>query len=276
MRSSHTTLRRIFSLVLLLATFVGTTGLGWRPERLDDISRIDGLDGPIVIERDAAGVLSVLARAERDAQFGLGYAHAQDRLWQMEFQRRLASGRTAEFLGAAGLKFDPLLRTVGLRRAAEATWAKLGPADRQLLQAYVAGINLYLSSTPPQQLPPEFGILGVQPEPWTPVDVLAFAKLFTWSNGSNWEKELLRRQLVALLGPERAAQLTPAYTADGPFIIPAAGRTKNQEPRIDYSQAELLDSGFSVLGSLCCWSCIALSPSRPASAQMGAAAMPGC
>jgi penicillin amidase len=220
MRFSHLTLRRMISLVLLLATFVGTTGLGWRPERLQDITGITGLDGPIVIERDAAGVPSVRARTERDAQFGLGYTHAQDRLWQMEFQRRIASGRTAEFLGVAGLKFDTLFRTVGLRRAAEVSWAKLSAADRQPLQAYVAGINLFLSSLPSQQLPPEFGILGVQPEPWTPVDVLAFAKLFTWGNGSNWEKELLRGQLVALLGPERAAQLTPAYTADGPVIIP--------------------------------------------------------
>jgi penicillin amidase len=222
MRFSHPTLRRTFSLVLVLAIFAGTAGFSWQPgqPQSQNILSINGLDGPIAIERDAAGVPSIRATTEADAQFGLGYTHAQDRLWQMEFQRRLASGRTAEFLGAAGLKFDPLLRIVGLRRAAEATWANLGPADRRPLAAYVAGVNLFLSSTPSQQLPPEFGILGVTPEPWTPIDVLTFGKLFTWDNGSNWEKELLRGQLAALLGPQRAAQLTPAYTADGPVAIP--------------------------------------------------------
>jgi penicillin amidase len=209
--------------VLLLAIFVGTAGFGWQTgsPQSQGITRIDGQSGPIVIERDAAGVPSIRATTEDDAQFGLGYAHAQDRLWQMEFQRRLASGRTAEFLGTAGLKFDPLFRIVGLRRAAEATWAELGPADRRPLAAYVAGVNLFLTGAPSQQLPPEFGILGITPEPWTPVDVLSFSKLFTWSNGSNWDKELLRGQLVALLGPTRAAQLTPAYTVDGPVIVPS-------------------------------------------------------
>jgi penicillin G amidase len=215
--------------MLLLAIFISSAGFGWQPElsQNQDITHINGLDGPILIARDSAGVPHIRAKTEADAQFGLGYAHAQDRLWQMEFQRRLASGRTAEFLGAPGLKFDTLFRTVGLRRAAEAAWARLGPADRQPLEAYVAGINAQLANRPSQQLPPEFGILGFQPEPWTPLDVLAFAKLFVWSNGSNWDKELLRAQLAALLGPERAAQLTPAYTADGPVIVPPS----DEEPK---------------------------------------------
>jgi penicillin G amidase len=247
MRFSHSTLRRTSSLALLLALFISTAGFGWRPELSlnQEITRITGLDGQIVIARDTAGVPSIRAVTERDAQFGLGYAHAQDRLWQMEFQRRLASGRTAEFLGAPGLKFDTLFRTVGLRRAAEATWARLGPADRQLLEAYVTGINAYLANRPSQQLPPEFGILGFQPEPWTPVDVLAFAKLFVWGNGSSWDKELLRAQLATLLGPERAAQLTPAYTADGPVIVPAGDErqtTKDESGATIQQQASAQDS----------------------------------
>src|SRR5262245_36687043 len=117
MRFSHSTLRRTFSLALLLAIFAGTAGFSWQSgsSQIQDMTRIDGLDGIITIARDTAGVPSIRAVSERDAQLGLGYAHAQDRLWQMEFQRRLASGRTAEFLGTAGLKTDVLFRTVGMR-----------------------------------------------------------------------------------------------------------------------------------------------------------------
>jgi acyl-homoserine lactone acylase PvdQ len=142
----------------------------------DDALALNSPYGPVSIARDAVGVPSIRARGENGAQFGLGYAHAQDRLWQMEFQRRLASGRTSEFLGPDGLKFDRLFRAVGLRRVAEAP-GKLGARDRAALEAYAAGVNVYLASLPSQQLPPEFGLLAVRPEPWTPVDVLAFGRL---------------------------------------------------------------------------------------------------
>jgi len=207
-------LQRAAQPVLLLALVAGTLGVAVASPH--DTLRTQY--GPVRITRSAVGVPHISARGEAGAQFGLGYAHAQDRLWQMEWQRRLASGRTAEFLGADGLQFDVLFRTVGLHRAAEAVWARLQPTDRRPLEAYVAGVNAYLALGQP--LPPEFAILQVKPEPWTPVDVLAFSKLFTWGNGSNWSKELLRAQLAAALGPERAAELTPAYLPDGPSILP--------------------------------------------------------
>jgi penicillin amidase len=248
MHLSRSSLHRTFSLALLLAIFVSVTGFAWRPlAQAGDTITITGFDGPITISRDAHGVPSIRATTENDAQFGLGYAHAQDRLWQMEFQRRLASGRTAEFLGAAGLKFDSLFRTVGLRRVAEATWAQMSARDRKPLEAYAAGVNLYLNNRPNNALPPEFGILSVQPEPWTPVDSLAFAKLFTWGNGSNWDKELLRAQLANAFGPKPAAGLTPAYLADGPTILSEEPRTKNQEPRTD--DTAVFNEQFSVLSS---------------------------
>ncbi|MBC8163788.1 MAG: penicillin acylase family protein [Roseiflexaceae bacterium] len=205
---------------VLLALFLSTaSAASAAPAPTDGALILKSPYGRVSIRRNAEGVPHIRARGENGAQFGLGYSHAQDRLWQMEFQRRLANGRTAEFLGPDGLKFDALFRTVGLRRVAEAAWQKLSPSDRAPLEAYAAGINLYLGQSS-QQLPPEFGLLGVAAEPWTPIDVLAFGKLFTWGNGSNWDKELLRGQLAALLGPERAAQLTPAYTEDGPVIVP--------------------------------------------------------
>lgn len=152
----YTLFLRIISITLLLALFVSTTGFSSQPELPDtqDSTHIDGVDGSVVITRDIAGVAHIRASTERDAQFGLGYTHAQDRLWQMEWQRRLASGRISELLGDKGLKADVLFRTVGIRRAAEAAWANLPADDRQPLEAYVAGVNTYLANLPSQQLPP--------------------------------------------------------------------------------------------------------------------------
>lgn len=234
-------LQRILPLILLVPLLTSNGVPIWLPiVRTGTEATLNGKSGPITITRDEYGVPHIRAATESDAQFGLGYVHAQDRLWQMEWQRRLASGRTAEFLGTNGIEIDMLFRTVGLRRAAEAAWVNLSPADRLPIEAYVAGVNTFLGSTSNQQLPPEFGILGFTPEPWTPVDVLAFGKLFTWGNGANWEKELLRGQLTQLLGPERATQLTPAYLADGPTIIPQNQRSAitRQNERASLPEAE--------------------------------------
>jgi penicillin amidase len=154
-------LRHAASLLVLLALFAGLLGAAPAVVRAGGGTiTLAGLHGPVVIVRDRAGVPSTRARSEDDAQFGLGYAHAQDRLWQMEWQRRLASGRSAELIGADGLPADTLFRTVGLRRAAEASWAALAPDEQRPLLAYVAGINAFLASREAQALPPEFAIVA--------------------------------------------------------------------------------------------------------------------
>lgn len=182
------------------------------------------------ITRDADGVAHIRAGNEQDALFGLGYAHAQDRLWQMEFQRRLGNGRLAEILGDSVLGIDSLFRTVGLHRSSAAAWARFSPRERQPIEAYVAGVNAYLKSAA-FQLPQEFTILGFAPEPWQAEDVLVWNKVLAWGVSSNWDKELLRVQLTAKLGdPAKAAQLMPAYTDDGPTIMPAARSVANNKP----------------------------------------------
>jgi penicillin G amidase len=215
----------ITSLALLFVISLG--GSVWRPGTVGaQVSApIRGVDGSVAIERDAAGVAHVRAGSEVDAHFGLGYAHAQDRLWQMEFQRRLGNGRLAEILGESALGIDSLFRTVGTHRSAAAAWARLSPEEQRPIKAYVAGVNAYLSG-PDRQLPPEFTILGIEPEPWRPEDVLVWSKVLFWGVSSNWDKELLRAQLIAKLGdPAKAAQLMPAYTDDGPTIIPGTEMT---------------------------------------------------
>src|SRR5690606_12968306 len=105
---------------------------------LDGTLAVAGLEAPLEIVRDGRGIPHVRAASERDAYFGLGFAHAQDRLAQMSWLARVARGRTAEALGRPGLEVDRWSRTLGLGRLADAQLARLDPATRARLDAYAA------------------------------------------------------------------------------------------------------------------------------------------
>lgn len=179
--------------------------------------RIDGLEAPVELLRDAYGIPHIRAGSIEDAYFGLGFAHAQDRLWQMEMSRRIAAGRLAEVVGAGALDTDRFLRTLGVRRAAEASLAKLDPGTRRVLDAYAAGVNAFLATR--HVLPPEFWLLRVAPEPWTAADSMAWIKMMAWDLGANWRNELLRMRLAKTLPQARIDELLPPYPGDAPLKI---------------------------------------------------------
>ncbi len=123
----------------------------------------------------------------------LGYVHAQDRLWQMEMNRRIGAGRLSELLGDATLDIDKFQRTMGYYRAAEGDYAALSARSRMALDAYAAGVNAWIGEG--HTLPPEFLLLGAKPEPWRPIDSLVWEKMMSWDLGGDYDMELLRLQL---------------------------------------------------------------------------------
>jgi penicillin G amidase len=135
-----------------------------------------GLDHPVTLTRTTDGVAHLAARSRPDLFFAQGWLHATDRLFQMDTLRRTASGTAAELLGPAALPSDVQLRTLGLRRAAERSWAAAGPRLRDAVTAYTAGVNAHLAAGGP--LPPEYAALGLTAvAPWTPVDTIVIGKL---------------------------------------------------------------------------------------------------
>lgn len=180
---------------------------------------VRGIGAPVEIVRDHDGVPHIFAGSDADAMFGLGFAHAQDRLWQMEIQRRVAHGRLAEILGPPALPVDRLFRTLGIGHVAARTLDHYRPETRALVEAYVAGVNAWLATRSGRTLPVEFALLGVEPEPWRPVDVVAWAKTMAWALDGNWRSELLRSALAARLGADRASELMPVSTRNGPVIV---------------------------------------------------------
>ncbi|HEX6548908.1 MAG TPA: penicillin acylase family protein [Candidatus Dormibacteraeota bacterium] len=186
-----------------------------RSERL----ALPGLEGAVEILFDRWGVPHVFAGSEKDAVFAQGYVHARDRLWQMELNRRLARGELAELLGSAAVPLDRFLRRLGLRRISEAELDGIG-AERDLLDTYAAGVHAYVESHP---LPVEFTLLRFRPQPWRPVDSLAFGHFMTFTQTWNWESELVRWRLASRHGAERAAEMEPGQVAAGVPVFSAGG-----------------------------------------------------
>ncbi len=180
---------------------------------------LPGLQATVEVLRDAWGVPHIFAQSSHDLFLAQGYVHAQDRLWQMELNRRSASGRLSEHVGEATLGTDRLFRTIGFRRAAEAEFARLDTETKEGLEVYAAGVNAFLAQHR-GQLPIEFTLLRFTPEPWSPIDTVAFGKLMAWILGGHWNLELLRAHLVARFGVEGMRFLLPPYPSEAPVIVP--------------------------------------------------------
>jgi penicillin amidase len=218
-------------LFVLLALVAG--GLLWflrRPlPQTQGTIHAPGLERPVEVLRDRWGVPHLYAESEADLFFAQGYVHAQERLWQMELQRRIGSGRLSEILGEMTLEVDRFFRVLGFRRAAQADFEVMDGEARQALEAYSAGVNAFIAARR-GRWSVEFSLLRFQPEPWTPVDSLCWAKVMAWNLGCNWASELIRARLAAHLGAERAADLEPPYPADSPVIVSGPGLPPGAEP----------------------------------------------
>lgn len=187
---------------------------------LDGTLAVAGLEAPLEIVRDVRGIPHVRAASERDAYFGLGFAHAQDRLAQMSWLLRAARGRTAEAVGRVGLEADRWSRTLGFGPLADAQAARLDPAARARIDAYTAGVNAWVARIAAGEAPAPVAMarLGVAPEPWSAADCLAVAKALAWGLDGSVAATLALGDLVDRLGafaarpffpPEAAAQLVP-------------------------------------------------------------------
>jgi penicillin amidase len=220
-----------FAAVIALPLFITAGGGAWlwqstQPVLSGELA-VEGLRAEVVIEREPYGVAHIRAGSDRDLFFAQGFVHAGDRLWQMEFQRRVGAGRLAELLGPDALDQDRYLRTWGFYRAAQSAYAALGTEARTMVDAYAAGINAYLTSDQP--LPPELRLLRHDPGPWSGADVLVWAKMMAYNLADNRRSELRRYRLLARgLSPERIAVLMPLYPGES---VPDSAETPLQSAR---------------------------------------------
>lgn len=177
---------------------------------------IKGLLAPVKIYRDGWGVPHIYATSQHDLFMAQGFVQAQDRLWQMETNRRLAAGRLSEVLGPDAIQIDRLMRTLGVMRAAQRELSTYDKSSLEILRAFSDGVNAFIESRR-NRLPLEFRLLRVKPEPWQPEDSLAWAKVLALLGGKNWQEEIVRAMLTQKLGPEKAKTLASLQPTWNPY-----------------------------------------------------------
>ncbi|HEV2992805.1 MAG TPA: penicillin acylase family protein [Acidimicrobiia bacterium] len=178
---------------------------------------VPGLDGEVVIERDGWGIPHAVAASGHDAFFAQGFVQAEDRLGQLEFDRRRALGRWAEVAGRSAVEFDGFARRADLPGVARREYERLDPDSRAPLDAYAAGVNAWLGLG--RDPPTDLALAGVRPEPWEPWHACAVF-LVRHVVFATWQRKLWRGRLVAELGPSTVARLERRPPIDVPLIVP--------------------------------------------------------
>jgi len=214
---------------------------------------LQGLHEPVEVITDRYGVPHIYAQNEDDLFFAQGYIHAQERLWQMELNRRIGSGQLAEIFGELGIETDRFARRLGMHRAAAQAVEHLPEHSKRILDVYAQGVNAYIEHNW-NKLPIEFTLLRFKPKLWQVKDSIQWSKMMGWNLGGNWETEIIRARIVAKLGSERAVKLEAGYDPGHPLIIPPGVEYQgiNLGMLEQYEQIKRL-SGFGMLGASNNW-----------------------
>lgn len=209
----------LLAAVLVAGGFLAVHLLRSLPQ-LDGSVHLRGLSAPATISRDAADVTHIEGATALDTWRALGFVHAQERGWQLEFNRRLMRGELSEILGAATLGTDKLMRTLGIIGMAQKQLQGLSSATQAALQAYSEGIQSAWQSGAVRPSP-EFKLLGTvaggpKGQAWSPEDSLGWALMMALDLGGNWGQEVARLSASQVLNNEQLWQLLPPYPGEKP------------------------------------------------------------
>ncbi len=217
---------KILIIVSVVLAVLAATGAGlviWSVQRaFPDYGGervLPSLQADVTVQRDDHGIPHIWADTAEDLFKAQGYVHAQDRFWEMDFRRHVTAGRLSEWFGEDQVETDVFIRTMGWRRVAEEEYELLSADTRRYLQAYAEGVNAYLSERSGGELGLHYTVLGLvggdyTPEPWSPVDSIAWLKAMAWDLRANMEDEISRSLLAGEVPLDRVEQLWPAYPYD--------------------------------------------------------------
>ena len=203
-------MRRVLVVVLwLLALAIVVAAVASRfvdRYQRDGTLQLSILSAPVRVFRDGQGIPYIHAQSLDDAIRAQGWVTAQDRGFQLEFERYLSSGRLTELVGESALKTDIEVRLAGTARNGRRHAALLAPADRRFYELYLEGVNAYIANQSGEQQF-GFGLLGMTPQSWTLDDVMTLQYFLNWQSSVNLQAELIAQELSDRLGPGRAAEL---------------------------------------------------------------------
>lgn len=230
-------LLRLVSLMIFL--IVGTFGLAYYfaarslPD-YDGETAVIGLNAPVEIVRDNANVPHIFGENDADVYFALGFAHAQDRMWQMTMLRRTAQGRLSELFGERTLEIDKVIRRYDIYNMAVTSVDDQDETTTVALNAYAAGVNAWLAEVNAGSRgrgAPEMWLFNHPVSPWQPADSLAILKLMALQLSSHLEREVLRARTSLMLPSDRLADLLPNDPSTGIAALPDYAQLVPNLPR---------------------------------------------
>lgn len=179
----------------------------------------DSISRGVSIYKNRYGIPHIIGQTENDAFFGLGFAQASDRLWQMDYFRRIAKGRLSEIFGSETIKLDQYFRALEIETISKNIVASLDAKSRSILESYSKGINFYIHKFS-KRLPIEFSTLGYKPEDWTPEDCIAIGRLMAFNMSFSFWLDVAFGEIANKIGFERANELLPKGYPLFPISIP--------------------------------------------------------
>ena len=219
------------TIALLIILAVGAAALyyyhfttGSLPD-YDSSVDIEGLTGEVIIYRDAHAIPHIYAGNDSDLYRATGYVMAQDRLWQMDLVRRVTDGTLSEIFGADFIGADHLLRALRIPDKSRAALKTMDSQDKSILEAFSEGVNQYLEHGP-GRLPPEFSILGYEPEPWKPEHCLNLIGYMAWDLTMPWGIELKLHRIRQKVGEELFKEILPDLESQKSFVYPGFSAEK--------------------------------------------------
>ena len=241
-------LLRIFSGLVMVSIFLVALAYWLASRSLPDYDAdftVAGVSDSVEIVRDNANVPHIFGSADTDVFYGLGFAHAQDRLWQMMTMRRTAQGRLSELFGRRTLQIDDVMRRLDIYNAAVRSVAVQDPATTAALQAYADGVNAWLAQVNEGALgrgAPEYFLFSNEIAPWQPADSIALVKLMAVQLSGGIANEVIYARTSLLIPQDRVRDILPdspgagvaalpAYAALAPGVSQfAMGQTQPQDP----------------------------------------------
>ena len=193
--------------------------LGERPAKVSGTLRASGLRAPVTIRRDEHGIPYIEATCDDDAWYALGFCQGQDRAFQIECLLRVVRGRLAELTGADMLPVDRLSRRIGFRRIGEVHLSLLLPSTQRQIEAFTRGVTAGARDGATGKAH-ELTLLGIEPTPLEPADVVGVLAFLAFALAANWDIELARLRMLRDDGPEAVAALDPAYPSWLPVSAP--------------------------------------------------------
>lgn len=179
---------------------------------------LTGVKNPIQIFRDSFAISHIQATTDEDAYYALGYVHAQERMFQMDFTRRVGRGLLSQVLGEKGLIIDKWARTIGFSRIAYYMWQQASADTRKYLSAYTNGVNSFIN-THHRKFGVEFDALSYEPELWKPTDCMLIGRLLSWEMNFAYWTDAAMSDIALAVDSAHLASLYPGYPSDAPTVL---------------------------------------------------------